>query len=146
MTIEGATATMEAMSVMKEGASAMKTIHKNMKVEDVENTMEDVREQMDVADEINQAIAQPMGNDALDEDELLGELEQLEQQSMDEQLLSLPPAAAETVPGVPSAVPAAAAPIAVPAAAAPIAAPAAKGKPAKSEADELAQLEAAMAL
>lgn len=144
MTIEGATATMEAMTVMKEGATAMKTIHKNMTVEQVENTMEDVREQMDVADEINQAIAQPMGNDALDEDELMGELEQLEQQNMDEQLLSLPTAAGETVAGAAQAAPAAAA--AAPAAAAAAPAPAAKGKPAKSEADELAQLEAAMAL
>ena len=135
MTIEGATASMEAMTMMKEGAQAMKSLHQGMSVEQVENTMEDVRDQMDVAQEINDAIAQPLGADTLDEDELLQELEGMEQQSMDEQLLALPPTVGEPVPKAPAA--------AEPAARSTAAAPNPK---VKSEADELAQLEAAMAL
>lgn len=47
--------------------------------------MEDIREQMDLANEVSDAIAQPLGVD-YDEDELNKELEDLEQETLNEKL------------------------------------------------------------
>jgi len=50
--------------------------------------MDDIREQMDLANEISDAIAQPINfGDVIDEDELNAELEGLEQEELDMQLL-----------------------------------------------------------
>jgi len=107
MTLEGANVSLEAMNAMKMGATSMKAIHKNMKVEDVDNIMDDIRDQMDVANEINDAISQPLGTEIMDEDELLSELEGLEQESLDEQLLSLGPSPqTNKLPSAPTKVPA----------------------------------------
>jgi hypothetical protein len=56
-------------------------------IDKVDDTMEEIREQMDLAEEINNAIASPLGADTVDEDDLLAELDQLEQENLDEQLL-----------------------------------------------------------
>jgi len=89
MTLEGANVSLEAMNAMKMGAASMKTIHKDMNIDQVDDIMDDIREQMDIANEINEAISQPLGGEVLDEDDLLSELEGLEQESLDEQLLGL---------------------------------------------------------
>jgi len=89
MAIEGANVSLEAMGAMRMGAQAMKTIHKNITIDEVDNTMEEIREQMDIASEINDAISQPLGGEVYDEDELSAELEALEQESLDAQLLSV---------------------------------------------------------
>jgi len=132
MAIEGATTSLEAMRAMQVGASAMRVIHQNMSVEKVDQTMDDIREQMEIANEINDAISQPLGGEQIDEDDLTRELEELEEQSMGEQLMDLPSATA-AVPAAATAAPAATA-------------PAAKAKPKKTEEDELAALEAAMTM
>lgn len=50
--------------------------------------MDDIREQMDLANEISDAISQPLNFGAeMDEDELNQELELLEQEQLDSQLL-----------------------------------------------------------
>jgi len=50
--------------------------------------MDDIREQMDLANEISDAIAQPINfGDVIDEDELNAELENLEQEELDYKLL-----------------------------------------------------------
>lgn len=51
--------------------------------------MERIREQMEIADEINIAISQPLGSTMFDEDELNAELEELEQEELDKQLLDI---------------------------------------------------------
>lgn len=115
MAIENASVSLEAMNAMRQGAEAMKTIHRNMTIEDVDNTMEEIREQMDLANEISDAIAQPLG-DQYDEDELQAELAALEEEALDEQFLGSRPAL-DSMPAVPSVTPAAAAPAAKAAAA-----------------------------
>ncbi|OMH81139.1 Vacuolar-sorting protein snf7 [Zancudomyces culisetae] len=57
-------------------------------VDKVDQTMDEIREQMDMANEVSAAIAQPemLGVGAADS-ELLEELEQLEQEQLDKQLL-----------------------------------------------------------
>lgn len=49
--------------------------------------MDSIREQMDVANEISEAISNPVGMGAqIDEDELQAELEALEQEELDDRL------------------------------------------------------------
>jgi len=128
MTLEGANVSLEAMNAMKMGAASMKSIHNDINIDKVDDTMEEIREQMDIANEINDAISTPLGGEVMDEDELLGELEELEQESLDEQLLQMNNAPQQKLPSVPSSK-----------------LPAAKSKPAVDEDAELAALEASMA-
>jgi len=101
MTLEGANVSLEAMNAMKMGASSMKAIHQDINIDKVDDTMEEIREQMDIANEINEAISTPLGGDMMDEDELLGELEELEQESLDEQLLGVSNTPKQQLPNVP---------------------------------------------
>jgi len=103
MALEGASVSLEAMNAMKMGATSMKTIHKDINIDKVDDTMDEIREQMDIANEINDAIATPLGGEVFDEDELLGELEDLEQESLDEQLLQVTPAS--KLPSTPTKAP-----------------------------------------
>eukprot|EP01098_Paradermamoeba_levis_P006214 TRINITY_DN2587_c0_g1_i2.p1 TRINITY_DN2587_c0_g1~~TRINITY_DN2587_c0_g1_i2.p1 ORF type:complete len:221 (-),score=46.08 TRINITY_DN2587_c0_g1_i2:110-772(-) len=89
MALEGATVSLEAMNAMRMGASAMRTIHRNMNINDVDNTMEEIREQMDLVNEINDAIAQPIGGEIYDEDELESELAALAEENLDEEFLGI---------------------------------------------------------
>ncbi|RKP07262.1 Snf7-domain-containing protein [Thamnocephalis sphaerospora] len=103
MAIESANINLETMNAMKSGAQAIKEIHGSMSIEQVDKTMDDIRDQMDLADEISNAIAQPLAFGAeIDEDELNAELEELEQEELDEKLLGVeaPPI---FVPKVPAA-------------------------------------------
>ncbi|KAJ2511199.1 ESCRT-III subunit protein snf7 [Coemansia sp. RSA 1939] len=88
MTIEAANVNLETMKAMQTGAEAMKGIHKDLNVDKVDETMDEIREQMDLANEISDAISQPQLFGAeLDEDELNAELEELEQEVLDKKLL-----------------------------------------------------------
>jgi len=89
MAIEGANVSLQTLEVMNMGARIMKDLHKNMTVEDVDKTMEEIQAQMEIATEIEGAIAQPLGGVMFDEDELDAELEALEQESLDQQLLNI---------------------------------------------------------
>lgn len=76
--IESANLNLETMKAMKQGASAMKQIHGEYDVDKVENTMDDIREQVELAEEISEAISRPVGNEYVDEDELDEELAALQ--------------------------------------------------------------------
>jgi len=89
MTLEGANVSLEAMNAMKMGAQSMKAIHSNLTLDGVDDTMESIREQMDIANEINDAISQPLGGETFDEDDLLAELDELEQQDLDTVLMGI---------------------------------------------------------
>lgn len=77
----------------------------------VDQVMDDIREQMDLANEISDAISQPVGFGVeFDEEELNQELEELEQESLDEKLLGAEKESGVGVgvgalPSVPSTVP-----------------------------------------
>jgi charged multivesicular body protein 4 len=116
LAIENANVNMETLKAMKAGSQTMKTMHGEMDVDKVDATMDDIREQMDLANEINAAISTPLGMDyGVDEDELNEELEQLEQSELDRAMLDVktPQGAGEirspvsdsavSLPGVPSA-------------------------------------------
>jgi len=141
MAIEGAQVSLQAMNAMRMGASAMRSIHGEMSLDQVDNTMDEIREQMDIANEINDAISQPLG-DPIDEDDLEAELLELESENLDEQLLGLN-AKPQTVTASPSlAMPAA--PTASPSGKLTTAAPAVPVTTPDEDA-ELRELEASMA-
>lgn len=61
MAIESATTHFAALSAMQEGARAMKSLNNNMSIDDVDEVMDEIREQIEVANEVGQAIASPLG-------------------------------------------------------------------------------------
>ncbi|ELT87311.1 hypothetical protein CAPTEDRAFT_168545 [Capitella teleta] len=103
--LENASTNTEVLRVMGDAAKALKAAHKNMDVDDVHNLMDDVAEQQEIANEISEAISNPVGfGQDVDEDDLMAELEDLEQESLDEQLLDVHPVP-DNLPSVPQTEP-----------------------------------------
>ncbi|PWN97459.1 Snf7-domain-containing protein [Tilletiopsis washingtonensis] len=86
--IESANMNLETMTAMRKGADALRNIHGSLNIDKVDSTMDSIREQMDLTNEISDAISNPvgMGND-IDEDELKNELEELEQEELNQRLI-----------------------------------------------------------
>lgn len=74
--IESANLNLETMRAMKQGAKAMRTIHTGMDIDKVDEAMDDIREQVELGEEISDAISRPIytGPNEVDEDELDEEL------------------------------------------------------------------------
>ncbi|KZS98030.1 Snf7-domain-containing protein [Sistotremastrum niveocremeum HHB9708] len=87
-TLESANLNAETMAAMKRGADALKAIHGNLSMNKVDATMDQINEQRELANEISEAISNPLnaGID-LDEDELKDELAELEREELDERLM-----------------------------------------------------------
>jgi len=68
---------------MVDGARTLRLLNRNMDVGDVEEVLDDVREQMEIANEIGTAIANPLG-DEIDEAEFEDELKALVEQPTSE--------------------------------------------------------------
>ncbi|KAJ3067118.1 ESCRT-III subunit protein snf7 [Podochytrium sp. JEL0797] len=136
LAIESANVNLETMNAMKAGAEAMKNIHGSLNIDKVEETMDDIKDQMDLANELSDAIAAPINFGAeIDEDELDAELELLAQEELDSKLLDTGLGAGlSAMPAVPSTIPAVAQP------------PRPQRVQAEEEDPELAELKAAMAM
>jgi len=90
MAIEDANVNVEAISAMRSGASALRNIHGNLNINKVDDVMDEIRDQMDLAKEITDAISQPVGfGQEFDDDELSKELDDLEQEALDSQILDV---------------------------------------------------------
>lgn len=101
-TLEDAVTNTDVIQTMKKAADAIKGAHQHMDVDQVHNIMDDIAEQQDVANEISNAISNPIGfSDDVDEDELAKELEDLEQETLDSELLDVTPLPTENLPDVP---------------------------------------------
>lgn len=88
--IENATTNTEVLRTMELAAQGMKKAYQDMDTDKVEELMADITEQQDVAQQISDAISRPLGfGDDIDEDELLEELEELEQEELARELLSV---------------------------------------------------------
>ena len=114
--IESANMDMEIINTLQAGNKAMADMHKGMTVEKVDKVMDDMNDQIAVGQEIADALGQQVG-DVVDEDELLEELDGLEEEDLEDQISELPSANKPVRAG--------------------------KAK-AKSEEDDLAELEAAL--
>ncbi|CDW55664.1 Charged multivesicular body protein 4b [Trichuris trichiura] len=101
--LENASTNTEVLNVMGQAARALKAAHNNMDVDKVHDLMDDIAEQQDVANEISDAISNPIGfGQDVDEEELMAELEELEQEELDKQLLNVTPTPATKLPEVPT--------------------------------------------
>merc|ERR1711976_241533 len=76
------------LNAQRKGAQEIKQIFNKMTPENVDDQMDEVREIMDNANEVTEAISQPLG-DTLDDDDLLDELDQLEQDDLVEDLMGI---------------------------------------------------------
>ncbi|KAF8076332.1 Snf7-domain-containing protein [Lyophyllum atratum] len=86
-TLESANLNAETMTAMKKASDALKVIHGNLDMNKVDATMAAVNEQRELANEIAEALANPLTSGVdLDEDELKAELEELEQDELNERL------------------------------------------------------------
>lgn len=79
--LENASVNASVLSTLADSAKALKHAHNDMDVDKVHDLMEEITEQQELANEIAEAISNPMGMDNMDEDDLLAELEKLEEVS-----------------------------------------------------------------
>ncbi|KAG9009844.1 ESCRT-III subunit protein snf7 [Tulasnella sp. JGI-2019a] len=86
--IENANINSTTMEAMKRGADALKVIHGSLSIDKVDATMDSIREQMELTNEISDAISNPL-NVGIENDEeaLKAQLDELEQEKLDEVLM-----------------------------------------------------------
>jgi len=89
MTLESASGNNDVLKAMRNGAEALKKSVKDTDVDKVADVMEDINESMGLADELGEALSQPIGP-VMDEDELNAELEEMENELDDAELLKAP--------------------------------------------------------
>eukprot|EP01029_Cantina_marsupialis_P021437 TRINITY_DN5129_c0_g2_i1.p1 TRINITY_DN5129_c0_g2~~TRINITY_DN5129_c0_g2_i1.p1 ORF type:complete len:246 (+),score=102.30 TRINITY_DN5129_c0_g2_i1:49-786(+) len=140
--MESAQINMEAFKAMKQAGGAMQEIHGELNVDAVEDCMDDINEQMEIANEITEALTNPMGEMGMQDDEdLLAELDEMEGEMLDASFMGVAGAVDEALPQAPTSAPVMAEPaapvMAQPAAAQPVPAIAGGGD---LDADELAAL------
>lgn len=124
------------VAAMSHAAKAQKATMNEFNVGKVDKILEEIQDTAEQAEEIQQALATPLGGaGTIDEDELAAELAELEAQQLDEELLQPAP--------IPTTLPAAAEQLNLPSVPTGVPAPAANKK--KTAEDELAELEAEMA-
>lgn len=88
--LESAAQNAETFKAMQAGSKTMKKIRQEVGLEEVDDIMDSIKEEMELAAEINTAIAQPVDPLLADDDELLKELEELETNDLEMELLAPP--------------------------------------------------------
>ena len=101
MNLESAAQNAATLQAMKTGTSQMKKIRQDANIDQVDDLMDEIKEEMEMADEISNALGQPVDPLMADEDDLLAELQELEAEDVTEQLLE--PMKKMELPDVPSA-------------------------------------------
>eukprot|EP00800_Vazella_pourtalesii_P007215 TRINITY_DN19595_c0_g1_i1.p1 TRINITY_DN19595_c0_g1~~TRINITY_DN19595_c0_g1_i1.p1 ORF type:complete len:239 (+),score=83.35 TRINITY_DN19595_c0_g1_i1:46-717(+) len=97
--LENANTNTEVLKNMKFAADALKNAHKQLDVDDIHDMMDDIDEQTQLAQEISDCISNPVGfgND-IDEDDLNAELDDLLNEDLEENLLTVDTSALPEVP------------------------------------------------
>ena len=111
MNLESAAQNAETFKAMNAGKNAMGAIRQETNIERVDDLMDEIKEEMEMADEISNALAQPVDPLLTDEDDLLAELQELEAEDVEEQLLqptrkeeiALPDVPSNELPAIPNA-------------------------------------------
>ncbi|GAB4820641.1 hypothetical protein N2152v2_007687 [Parachlorella kessleri] len=105
--LENQRATVLTVGALQEAALASKATMQEMKIENVDKVLDDINDHADQMRQITDAMSQPLGAAAdIDEDELLGELEDMEAQEMEASLLEPAPVPTTKVPQAAQALPA----------------------------------------
>jgi len=97
MALEDAHLNKETLKAMKTSANAMKATVKETDLDKADELMEDMNEQMDMIQEMNEAMANPIGQ-IIDDDELEAELNELEELEADNLLMDMQDAPQQNVP------------------------------------------------
>uniref|UniRef100_A0A0N4Z044 Charged multivesicular body protein 4b n=1 Tax=Parastrongyloides trichosuri TaxID=131310 RepID=A0A0N4Z044_PARTI len=101
--LENANTNANILQVLGDAAKALKKAHNHMDIDQVHDLLEDVAEQNEIANEISDAISNPVGfRNEVDEGELLAELEELEQEELEKQLADVTPVIGDRLPAVPT--------------------------------------------
>ncbi|ODM92861.1 Charged multivesicular body protein 4b [Orchesella cincta] len=88
--LEAAKNNLQVLGAMQDAANVLKEAQKHVTVDQVLDIMDDINEQQETANEIADAIANPLKREAtFDDSELETELEQLEQEELDKALLQV---------------------------------------------------------
>jgi charged multivesicular body protein 4 len=98
ISLESAAQNAQTFQAMQAGTKTMAKIRNDVGIEQVDDVMDEIKEEMEMAQEINDAIAQPV--DSLlfaDEDDLLAELNMLETADLEAELLKPPPTSLPTL-------------------------------------------------
>ncbi|KAM3559862.1 hypothetical protein ARSEF4850_003922 [Beauveria asiatica] len=85
--IESANINRSTLQAMENASAAMKNIHGKLTPEKVDETMDKIREQNELSDEIVNALTASSLSNAVDEQDLEDELDQLQQEQLDEAML-----------------------------------------------------------
>jgi charged multivesicular body protein 4 len=85
--IESTDISFQTITAMKSGSETMKGLTGKMDFEKFEDTIGDIHEQLDIARELSEAIAQPL-NSRFDDEDLLSELERIDTKRIETQLLN----------------------------------------------------------
>ena len=88
--LESAAQNAETFKAMEAGSKTMKKIRQDVGIDKVDDMMDNIREEMEMANEINNAISQPVDALLADEDELLAELNELEAADLEAELHAPP--------------------------------------------------------
>jgi charged multivesicular body protein 4 len=99
--LESAAQNAQTFKAMEAGSKTMKKIRTDVGIEQVDDIMDEIKEEMEMANEINNAIAQPIDPLLADDDELLAELNELESTDLEAELLK--PTPSISLPAVPNA-------------------------------------------
>jgi charged multivesicular body protein 4 len=102
--LESAAQNAQTFQAMQAGTKTMQKIRNETNIEKVDDVMDEIKEEMEMAQEVNEAIAQPIDPLMMaDEDDLLAELNELETADLEAELLKPPPSAESSLslPSVP---------------------------------------------
>merc|ERR1719261_1730113 len=91
--LESAAQNAQTFQAMQAGTKTMQKIRNETSIEKVDDVMDEIKEEMEMAQEINEAISQPVDPLMEDEDDLLAELNELETADLEAELLKPPPTA-----------------------------------------------------
>jgi charged multivesicular body protein 4 len=100
--LESAAQNHETFQALKAGGSTLKEMRSTVGIDNVDDVMDQLKEEMELNEEINNAISQPVDPLMTDDEELLAELNALEVSDLEAELLA-PPMAGLSLPTVPSA-------------------------------------------
>lgn len=89
--LESAAQNAQTFKAMEAGSKTMKKIRTDVGIDQVDDIMDEIKEEMEMANEINAAIAQPVDPLLADDDELLAELNELESSDLEAELLKPTP-------------------------------------------------------
>jgi charged multivesicular body protein 4A/B len=95
--LESAAQNAETFKAMEAGSKTMQKIRNDVGIEKVDDIMDGIKEEIEMAQEINNAIAQPIDPLMTDDDELLAELNAMEADDLEKELLAPPKAAMPTL-------------------------------------------------